>query len=150
MVPFLHSCVDPIQDRLSALPPEDTLIPSYTFLTSPETRLSEKAEMYLSAKANLLEEANLQASIAAAAVATSVAESLEVRSPTPDQVTVSSAPYGPTAQFKGTVLHRLMNLSGGGDREKNKVMSQKKGCMLVIYRVLHGWCRMEQGVYVPF
>ncbi|KAF9331728.1 hypothetical protein BG006_005420 [Podila minutissima] len=117
----LERFIDPIQDRLSALPPEDTLIPSYTFLTSPETRLSEKAEMYLSAKANLLEEANLQASIAAAAVATSVAESLEVRSPTPDQVTVSSAPYGPTVQFKGTsVLHRLMNLSGGGDRDKNK------------------------------
>ncbi|KAG0037481.1 hypothetical protein BGZ82_002436 [Podila clonocystis] len=117
--PFI--CVDPIQDQLSALPPEDTLIPSYTFLTSPETRLSEKAEMYLNAKANLLEEANLQASIAAAAVATSVSESLEIRSPTPDQVTVSSAPYGPTAQFKGTsVLHRLMNLSGAGDRDKSK------------------------------
>lgn len=80
--------------------------------------------MYLSAKATLLEEANLQASMAAAAVATSVSESLEVRSPTPDQVTVSSAPYGPTA-IKGTsVLHRLMNLSSGGDRDKSKVTSE--------------------------
>ncbi|KAG0320800.1 hypothetical protein BG000_003447 [Podila horticola] len=117
----LERFIDPIQDQLSALPPEDTLIPSYTFLTSPETRLSEKAEMYLRSKGNLLEEANLQASIAAAAVATSVSESLEIRSPTPDQVTVSSAPYGPIAQYKGTgVLHRLMNLSGGGDRDKSK------------------------------
>lgn len=83
--------------------------------------------MYLRSKANLLEEANLQASIAAAAVATSVSESLEIRSPTPDQVTVSSAPYGPTAQYKGTgVLHRLMNLSGGGDRDKSKVMFKNK------------------------
>lgn len=97
------------------------MIPSYTLLTSPETRLSEKAEMYLSAKATLLEEANLQASMAAAAVATSVSESLEVRSPTPDQVTVSSAPYGPTALKGNSVLHRLMNLSGGGDRDKSKV-----------------------------
>ncbi|KAI9234900.1 MAG: hypothetical protein BYD32DRAFT_74446, partial [Podila humilis] len=116
----LERFIDPVQDQLSALPPEDTLIPSYTLLTSPETRLSEKAEMYLSAKATLLEEANLHASMAAAAVATSVSESLEVRSPTPDQVTVSSAPYGPTAPKGTSVLHRLMNLSGGGDRDKSK------------------------------
>ncbi|KAG0343732.1 hypothetical protein BG004_005037, partial [Podila humilis] len=117
----LERFIDPIQDQLSALPPEDTLIPSYTLLPSPETRLSEKAEIYLSAKATLLEEANLQASLAAAAIATSVSESLEQRSPTPDHVTVSSTHFGPTTHFKGTtVLHRLMNLSGGGDRDKSK------------------------------
>ncbi|KAK3846538.1 MAG: hypothetical protein J3R72DRAFT_242437 [Linnemannia gamsii] len=63
----------PIQDHNSALPPDDTLIPSYH--SPPEIRLSEKANMFLSAKASLIEEANLAASMAAVDA---------VRSPTPD------------------------------------------------------------------
>ncbi|KAG0253116.1 hypothetical protein BGZ95_006406 [Linnemannia exigua] len=64
---------DPIQDHNSALPPDDTLIPSYH--SPPEIRLSEKANMFLSAKASMIEEANLAASMAAVDA---------VRSPTPD------------------------------------------------------------------
>ncbi|KAF9118272.1 hypothetical protein BGW39_001332 [Mortierella sp. 14UC] len=67
---------EPIQDHNSALPPDDTLIPSYHF--PPEIRLSEKANMFLSAKASLIEEANLAASMAAVDA---------VRSPTPDITT---------------------------------------------------------------
>ncbi|KAG0099936.1 hypothetical protein BGZ93_005192 [Podila epicladia] len=130
--------VDPIEDQLSALPPEDTLIPSYTFLTSPETRLSEKAEMYLNAKANLLEEANLQASIAAAAVATSVAESLEgstLTPPTPEQYnrqalfvdTNGGAPGSPLTPT-GTGMSIKRGVSPGG------ALSQSVGAATGLFR----------------
>ncbi|KAF9905303.1 hypothetical protein EC991_001851 [Linnemannia zychae] len=135
---------EPIQDHNSALPPDDTLIPSYHF--PPEVRLSEKANMFLSAKASLIEEANLAASMAAVDA---------VRSPTPDismtrhdsglpstaapysgngngmtaapaslslsatvpvatGSVVSSSSNGPVSQFRATSLTRWMNLSGGG------------------------------------
>lgn len=40
----------PIKDQRSALPPEDTLIPSYHAPRAPEIRLSEKAQNFLRAK----------------------------------------------------------------------------------------------------
>ncbi|KAF8947235.1 hypothetical protein BGZ47_009864 [Haplosporangium gracile] len=64
---------EPIQEHNSALPPDDTLIPSYNL--PPEVQLSEKAHIFLSAKASLVEEAHLAASMAAVDA---------VRSPTPD------------------------------------------------------------------
>ncbi|KAG9061920.1 hypothetical protein KI688_006636 [Linnemannia hyalina] len=57
----------PIKDQRSALPPEDTLIPSYHAPRAPEIRLSEKAQNFLRAK----DRAN--AAAAAAAEAATVA-----------------------------------------------------------------------------
>ncbi|KAF9964435.1 hypothetical protein BGZ70_006468 [Mortierella alpina] len=114
----------PVVDHESALPPEDTLIPSYH--SPPEVQLSEKAQQYLNAKASLIEEANMAASMAAVENA---------RSPTPDPVlsTLASSPsglpqaatsQGPVSQIRATSgsLTRWMNLSGGGgnDRERSK------------------------------
>ncbi|KAF9146105.1 hypothetical protein BGX30_004385 [Mortierella sp. GBA39] len=128
---------EPIQEHNSALPPDDTLIPSYNL--PPEIQLSEKAHIFLSAKASLVEEAHLAASMAAVDA---------VRSPTPDMtrhdsgLPTTAAPFsvggggvamagptatpvstnGPVAQIRATSvsLTRWMNLSGGGDRDKNK------------------------------
>ncbi|KAG0079063.1 hypothetical protein BGZ90_003601 [Linnemannia elongata] len=128
---------EPIQEHNSALPPDDTLIPSYNL--PPEIQLSEKANIFLSAKASLVEEAHLAASMAAVDA---------VRSPTPDMtrhdsgLPTTAAPFsvggggvtvvgptatpvstnGPVAQIRATSvsLTRWMNLSGGGDRDKNK------------------------------
>ncbi|KAG0297681.1 hypothetical protein BGZ96_005345 [Linnemannia gamsii] len=130
---------EPIQEHNSALPPDDTLIPSYNL--PPEVQLSEKAHIFLSAKASLVEEAHLAASMAAVDA---------VRSPTPDITRHDSGlptvttPYsggggsggvtiagpaattgsfnGPVAQIRATSvsLTRWMNLSGGGDKDKNK------------------------------
>ncbi|KAG9327139.1 hypothetical protein KVV02_000855 [Mortierella alpina] len=116
----------PVVDHESALPPEDTLIPSYH--SPPEVQLSEKAQQYLNAKASLIEEANFAASMAAVGNA---------RSPTPDPVLSTSAssssglPQGtsqsPVSQIRATSvsLTRWMNLSGGGgsDRERSKKTS---------------------------
>jgi len=110
------------------LPPDDTLIPSYNL--PPEIQLSEKANIFLSAKASLVEEAHLAASIAAVDA---------VRSPTPDMtrhdsgLPTTAAPFsvggggvtvvgptatlvstnGPVAQIRATSvsLTRWMNLS---------------------------------------
>ncbi|KAF8974090.1 hypothetical protein BGZ46_009790, partial [Entomortierella lignicola] len=99
----------PIKRQPSALPPQDTLIPSYH---SPvEVQLSEKAERFLSAKESLIEEANLAASKAAVDAA---------RSPTPDLLSGGTIPTanGPVAQIRATSVSmtRWMNLSGGKDR----------------------------------
>ncbi|KAF9152621.1 hypothetical protein BG015_004991 [Linnemannia schmuckeri] len=56
----------PIKDQRSALPPEDTLIPSYHAPRAPELRLSEKAQSFLRAKDRV------NAATAAAAVSTLV------------------------------------------------------------------------------
>ncbi|KAF9143571.1 hypothetical protein BGX30_000098 [Mortierella sp. GBA39] len=56
----------PIKDQRSALPPEDTLIPSYHAPRAPEIRLSEKAQNFLRAK----DRANAAAAAAAAEAAT--------------------------------------------------------------------------------
>ncbi|KAG0284644.1 hypothetical protein BGZ96_010996 [Linnemannia gamsii] len=53
----------PIKDQRSALPPEDTLIPSYHAPRAPEIRLSEKAQNFLRAK----DRVNAAAAAAAAA-----------------------------------------------------------------------------------
>ncbi|KAG0209063.1 hypothetical protein BGX28_000163 [Mortierella sp. GBA30] len=118
----------PIKDHMSALPPEDTLIPSYHSV--PEVQLSEKAQQYLSAKASLIDEANFAASMAAVEA---------VRSPTPDiQLSTSASStssgmqgmsQGPVVQMRATTssLTRFLNLSGGAgggtDREKSKKTS---------------------------
>ncbi|CAO3565272.1 unnamed protein product [Mortierella alpina] len=117
----------PVVDHESALPPEDTLIPSYH--SPPEVQLSEKAQQYLNAKASLIEEANMAASMAAVENA---------RSPTPDPVLLTTAAspssglpqatsQGPVSQIRATSvsLTRWMNLSGGGgsDRERSKKTS---------------------------
>ncbi|KAF9563396.1 hypothetical protein EC968_004874 [Mortierella alpina] len=117
----------PVVDHESALPPEDTLIPSYH--SPPEIQLSEKAQQYLNAKASLIEEANFAASIAAVESA---------RSPTPDPglgtsassslgLSQATSPQGPASQIRATSasLTRWMNLSGGGgsDRERSKKYS---------------------------
>ncbi|KAF9942703.1 hypothetical protein BGZ67_000109 [Mortierella alpina] len=91
----------PVVDHESALPPEDTLIPSYH--SPPEVQLSEKAQLYLNAKASLIEEANFAASMAAVDNA---------RSPTPDPVLSTSASsssglpqgtsQGPVSQIRAT------------------------------------------------
>lgn len=124
------------------MPPDDTLIPSYNL--PPEVQLSEKAHIFLSAKASLVEEAHLAASMAAVDA---------VRSPTPDitrhdsGLPTTTTPFsgggggggggvalagpaattgssnGPVAQIRATSvsLTRWMNLSGGGDKDKSKV-----------------------------
>ncbi|KAF9274529.1 hypothetical protein BGZ68_000568 [Mortierella alpina] len=116
----------PIVDHESALPPEDTLIPSYH--SPPEVQLSEKAQQYLNAKASLIEEANFAASMAAVENA---------RSPTPDPLLSTSATafsglpqatsQGPISQIRATSgsLTRWMNISGGGgsERERSKKTS---------------------------
>ncbi|KAG0369995.1 hypothetical protein BGZ54_008180 [Gamsiella multidivaricata] len=105
-----------IGEQTSALPPEDTLIPSYH--SPPEVQLSEKAQRFLDAKESLIEEANLAASKAAVEAA---------RCSTPDMVSGGSIvpSNGAVAQIRATSvsLTRWMNLTGGGekDREKSKV-----------------------------
>lgn len=103
----------PIKEQSCALPPEDTLISSYH--QPPEVQLSEKAQRYLSAKESLIEEANLLKSKAAVEAA---------RSPTPDVVSGGAIPTanGPVAQIRGASvsLTRWINLSGGGDRDRDK------------------------------
>ncbi|KAF9435557.1 hypothetical protein BGZ76_006054, partial [Entomortierella beljakovae] len=116
----------PINKHPSALPPQDTLIPSYH---SPvEVKLSEKAERFLHAKESMIEEANLAASKAAIEAA---------RSPTPDVLSGGVIPTvnGPVAQIRATSVSmtRWMNLSGGKDRDRvdrdiaaNKVKTASK------------------------
>ncbi|KAF9151362.1 hypothetical protein BG015_006777 [Linnemannia schmuckeri] len=87
---------EPIQEHNSALPPDDTLIPSYNL--PPEVQLSEKAHIFLSAKASLVEEAHLAASMAAVDA---------VRSPTPDITRHDSGLPTTAASFSG------VNGSGG-------------------------------------
>ncbi|KAF9163051.1 hypothetical protein BGX20_001461 [Mortierella sp. AD010] len=99
----------PVKKQASALPPQDTLIPSYH--SPAEVKLSEKAEKFLSAKESMIEEANLAASKAAIDAA---------RAPTPDLLsggTIHTA-NGPVAQIRATSVSmtRWMNLSGGKDR----------------------------------
>ncbi|KAG0317144.1 hypothetical protein BGZ99_006458 [Dissophora globulifera] len=60
-----HFLDGPIKDQRSALPPEDTLIPSYHAPRLPEIRLSEKAQNFLKAK-------DRATAAAAAAVTTAV------------------------------------------------------------------------------
>ncbi|KAF9995902.1 hypothetical protein BGZ65_008482, partial [Modicella reniformis] len=103
----------PVKDQSSALPPEDTLIPSYHL--PPEVQLSEKAQRYLIAKESLIEEVNLAKSKAAVEAA---------RSPTPDVLsggTILTA-NGPVAQIRATSvsLTRWINLSGGADRDRDR------------------------------
>jgi len=123
---------NPIRKNISALPPDDTLIPSYysPVPLATEIQLSEKAQQYLEAKQSLIDEAHLAAAVAAVDAA---------RAPTPDLLgSVPSGPMnggsgiagegpnsgslGPVAQIRATSvsLTRWMNLSGGGDREKSK------------------------------
>ncbi|KAG0010866.1 hypothetical protein BGZ80_001131 [Entomortierella chlamydospora] len=101
----------PVKRQASALPPQDTLIPSYH--SPAEVKLSEKAEKFLSAKESMIEEANLAASKAAIDAA---------RAPTPDLLsggTIHTA-NGPVAQIRATSVSmtRWMNLSGGKDRDR--------------------------------
>ncbi|GJJ67704.1 hypothetical protein EMPS_00050 [Entomortierella parvispora] len=121
---------NPIQKNISALPPDDTLIPSYHSLgpLAAEPHLSEKAQQYLEAKQSLIDEAHLAAAVAAVDAA---------RAPTPDLL--GGAPAGPisggagnagdtsgtgsmgaVAQIRAVSLNRWKNLSGSGDREKSK------------------------------
>ncbi|KAI8600859.1 hypothetical protein EDD21DRAFT_122682 [Dissophora ornata] len=93
----------PIREQNSALPPEDTLIPSYH--SPPEVQLSEKAQRFLSAKESLIGEVNLAV--------------VEVgRAPTPDIMSAGAIPTlnDPTTQTRATSssLTRWMHLSGGG------------------------------------
>ncbi|KAF8944510.1 hypothetical protein BGZ47_004137 [Haplosporangium gracile] len=60
----------PIKDQRSALPPEDTLIPSYHAPRAPELRLSEKAQSFLRAK----DRANAAAAVAAVTTLVGVEE----------------------------------------------------------------------------
>ncbi|KAF9108852.1 hypothetical protein BGX27_008188 [Mortierella sp. AM989] len=98
-----------IKKQSSALPPQDTLIPSYH--SPAEVKLSEKAERFLNAKESMIEVANLAASKAAVDAA---------RSPTPDMFSGGTIPTanGPVAQIRATSVSmtRWMNLSGGKDR----------------------------------
>jgi hypothetical protein len=100
-----------VREENCALPPEDTLISSYH--QPPEVQLSEKAQRYLSAKESLIEEANLAKSKAAVEAA---------RCPTPDVLSGGTIPTanGPVAQIRSVSLTRWINLSGGGDRDRDK------------------------------
>lgn len=57
MFSFLLKIDGPISDQRSALPPEDTLIPSYNSPPIPEMRQSERAQNFWNAKAKLSEAA---------------------------------------------------------------------------------------------
>ncbi|KAF9346010.1 hypothetical protein BGX26_002524 [Mortierella sp. AD094] len=115
----------PIKRQASALPPQDTLIPSYH---SPvEVKLSEKAERFLSAKESMIEVANLAASKAAVDAA---------RAPTPDMLsggTIHTA-NGPVAQIRATSVSmtRWMNMSGGKDRDRGVDCGNKAKTLVLV------------------
>ncbi|KAK3835039.1 MAG: hypothetical protein J3R72DRAFT_215812 [Linnemannia gamsii] len=92
-----HFLAGPIKDQRSALPPEDTLIPSYHAPRAPEIRLSEKAQNFLKAK----DRAAAAAAAAAAQTATAlmVVATAEVEStvPAPLSVSITVDPSSSTA-----------------------------------------------------
>ncbi|KAF9899945.1 hypothetical protein EC991_008122 [Linnemannia zychae] len=82
----------PIKDQRSALPPEDTLIPSYHAPRAPEIRLSEKAQNFLKAK----DRATAAAAAAAAADVTAATESEAAVSTTVDPSSSTANKFMPS------------------------------------------------------
>ncbi|KAF9091055.1 hypothetical protein BGX29_011140 [Mortierella sp. GBA35] len=93
----------PIKDQRSALPPEDTLIPSYHAPKVPEMRLSEKAQNFLKAKDRVA-----AAAVAAAAAAAAAATITDDRSRSSAKPTITALVSSSTA-----VLTRSGSLGHG-------------------------------------
>lgn len=70
----------PIIDQRSALPPEDTLIPSYNSPPIPEMRQSERAQNFWNAKAKLNEAAYGASLLVAPSAAPTTAANVHARS----------------------------------------------------------------------
>ncbi|KAG0091497.1 hypothetical protein BGZ92_000529 [Podila epicladia] len=81
----LHSALErfvdgPIIDQRSALPPEDTLIPSYNSPPIPEIRQSERAQNFWNAKTKLNEAAYIASFLASPSAAPTLTGSIHARS----------------------------------------------------------------------
>ncbi|KAG0373065.1 hypothetical protein BGX24_012188 [Mortierella sp. AD032] len=87
-----HFLAGPIKDQRSALPPEDTLIPSYHAPRAPEIRLSEKAQNFLKAK----DRATAAAAAAAAQCATALMVVATAEVPAPLSVSITVDPSSST------------------------------------------------------